>query len=89
MSTKEVAEYLRIKERKIYELVRDGGIPCTRVTGKYLFPRDLIDLWLAKSTEFPGGLRRSKIPCQRRGLLPAATTRCSNGRYANPAAASP
>jgi excisionase family DNA binding protein len=56
MSTKEVADYLRIKERKVYELVRDGGIPCTRVTGKYLFPRDLIDLWLAKSTEFPGGL---------------------------------
>lgn len=56
MSTKEVAEYLRIKERKVYELVRDGGIPCTRVTGKYLFPRDLIDLWLAKSTDFPGGL---------------------------------
>ena len=56
MSTREVAEYLRIKERKVYELVRDGGIPCTRVTGKYLFPRDLIDLWLAKSTEFPGGL---------------------------------
>ncbi|MBV8535041.1 MAG: helix-turn-helix transcriptional regulator [Alphaproteobacteria bacterium] len=56
MSTKEVAEYLRVKERKVYELVRDGGIPCTRVTGKYLFPRDLIDLWLAKSTDYPGGL---------------------------------
>ncbi len=57
MSTKEVARYLRVKERKIYELVRAGRIPCTRATGKYLFPRNLIDLWLAESVEFPGGRR--------------------------------
>lgn len=56
MSTKEVAEYLRIKERTVYELVRDGSIPFTRVTGKYLFPRHLIEAWLAKSTEFPSGM---------------------------------
>lgn len=56
MSTKEVAEYLRVKERKVYELVRDGRIPCTRVTGKYLFPKHLIDFWLAQSTAFPGGV---------------------------------
>jgi len=55
MSTKEVADYLRIKERKVYELVRDGRIPCTRVTGKYLFPRHLIDRWLAESTAVPSG----------------------------------
>jgi excisionase family DNA binding protein len=56
MSTKEVATYLRIKERKVYELVRDGLIPFTRVTGKYLFPRHLIDGWLAQSTELPRGV---------------------------------
>lgn len=56
MSTKEVAEYLRVKERKVYELVRDGRIPCAKVTGKYLFPKHLIDLWLAQSTEVPGGV---------------------------------
>lgn len=56
MSTKEVAEYLRVKERKVYELVRDGLIPCTKVTGKYLFPKRLIDVWLGQSTEFPGGV---------------------------------
>ncbi|HLI10734.1 MAG TPA: helix-turn-helix transcriptional regulator [Alphaproteobacteria bacterium] len=57
LSTKEVAEYLRIKERKVYELVRDGLIPCTKVTGKYLFPKQLIDNWLAQSTELPEGAR--------------------------------
>ncbi len=56
LSTKEVADYLRIKERKVYELVRDNEIPFTRVMGKYLFPRHLIDAWLAHSTELPDGM---------------------------------
>jgi len=51
MNTHEVAEYLRIKERKVYDLVRDKKIPCTRVTGKWLFPKPLIDQWLAEGTE--------------------------------------
>jgi len=53
MNTREVAEYLRIKERKIYELVREKKIPCTRVTGKWLFPKNLIDAWLAEGTSVP------------------------------------
>ena len=47
MTTREVAAYLRLKERRVYDLVRQGAIPCTRVTGKWLFPRDLVDEWLA------------------------------------------
>jgi putative molybdopterin biosynthesis protein len=38
MNTQEVVAYLRIKERKIYDLVRQGGIPCTRVGGKCCSP---------------------------------------------------
>ncbi|MHA1599932.1 MAG: substrate-binding domain-containing protein [Alphaproteobacteria bacterium] len=49
LTTKEVADYLRIKERRVYELVRQGAIPCTRVTGKWLFPKAQIDLWLAEN----------------------------------------
>jgi len=56
MTTREVADYLRIKERKVYDLVREGEIPCSRVTGKWLFPKALIDLWVARSTELPEGL---------------------------------
>ncbi|MDH3232839.1 MAG: helix-turn-helix transcriptional regulator [Alphaproteobacteria bacterium] len=59
MTTKEVADYLRIKERKVYDLVRAGDIPCSRVTGKWLFPKALIDLWVARSTELPEGLPAS------------------------------
>ncbi len=53
MNTHEVAEYLRIKERKVYDLVRDKRIPCCRVTGKWLFPKRLIDQWVAAGTEMP------------------------------------
>ncbi len=53
MTTKEVADYLRIKERKVYDLVAEGEIPFTRATGKYLFPKHLIDLWLARTASFP------------------------------------
>jgi len=51
MNTREVAEYLRLKERKIYELVAARLIPCTRVTGKWLFPKTLIDLWIIQNTD--------------------------------------
>lgn len=53
MTTKEVATYLRIKERKVYDLVAEGEIPFTKATGKYLFPKHLIDLWLARTASFP------------------------------------
>ncbi len=48
MTTREVADYLRIKQRKVYDLVKARRIPCTRVTGKWLFPRRSIDAWLAE-----------------------------------------
>ncbi|MGB8181156.1 MAG: helix-turn-helix transcriptional regulator [Stellaceae bacterium] len=53
-NTAEVADYLRLKERTIYELVRTKQIPCSRVTGKLLFPRQLVDLWVMRQTEFAG-----------------------------------
>lgn len=56
MTTREVAEFLRVKERKVYELVREGQIPCSRVTGKWLFPRRLVEQWLARGTKLPAGL---------------------------------
>jgi excisionase family DNA binding protein len=47
MDTREVAAYLRLKERRIYDLVRQRAIPHVRATGKLLFPRAKIDAWLA------------------------------------------
>ena len=34
LTTAEAADYLRLKERKLYELVAEGAIPCTKVTGR-------------------------------------------------------
>ncbi len=51
MTTKEVAAYLRIKERKVYELISARRIPCSRVAGKWLFPKVLIDLWVVQNSE--------------------------------------
>jgi putative molybdopterin biosynthesis protein len=50
MDTHQVASYLRIKERKVYELLKDRRIPCTRVTGKWLFPKVEIDAWLKRNS---------------------------------------
>ena len=46
LTTAEVAAYLRLKERTVYDLVAREAIPCSRVTGKLIFPRRLIDRWL-------------------------------------------
>ena len=56
LTTTEAAEYLRIKERKLYELVADGAIPCTKVTGKWLFPRADLDRWLLAGMARPPGV---------------------------------
>lgn len=54
-NTAEAASYLRLKERKLYELVSEGAIPCTKITGKWLFPKAELDHWLATSLTRPEG----------------------------------
>ncbi|CAN5807174.1 helix-turn-helix transcriptional regulator [soil metagenome] len=55
MTTGEVAIYLRLKERTVYDLVARQAIPCSRATGKLLFSRPLIDAWVEAHTEMPKG----------------------------------
>lgn len=59
MSVKQVAEYLDIHEKKVYALAAEGVIPATKVTGKWLFPRDLIDQWLLESSH--GGVLTDRL----------------------------
>jgi putative molybdopterin biosynthesis protein len=56
LTTLEAADYLRLKERKLYELVAEQAIPCTKVTGKWLFPKAELDNWLASNLHRPKGL---------------------------------
>jgi putative molybdopterin biosynthesis protein len=46
MNTKEVAKYLGIHEKQVYALIKAKRIPSTRVTGKWVFPKKLIDEWI-------------------------------------------
>jgi excisionase family DNA binding protein len=55
-TTAEAAAYLRLKERKIYEMVAEGVVPCTKVTGRWLFPKAELDHWLASSVSRPAGV---------------------------------
>ncbi|MGP8154926.1 MAG: helix-turn-helix domain-containing protein [Smithella sp.] len=53
MNTKEVAQYLDIHPKQVYRLIKAGKIPCTRVTGKWLFPKKLIDEWIETNASVP------------------------------------
>jgi putative molybdopterin biosynthesis protein len=59
-TTAEAAAYLRLKERKIYEMVAEGTVPCTKVTGKWLFPKAELDQWLASSVARPNGMAHAE-----------------------------
>ncbi|MBW1775647.1 MAG: helix-turn-helix domain-containing protein, partial [Deltaproteobacteria bacterium] len=39
MGTKEVARFLGVNEKMVYSLVSEKGLPATKITGKWLFPR--------------------------------------------------
>jgi putative molybdopterin biosynthesis protein len=62
LTTEEAAAYLRLKERKLYELVSKGAVPCSKVTGKWLFPRAAIDRWVAAGLSRPEGFVAEEPP---------------------------
>jgi putative molybdopterin biosynthesis protein len=47
LTTDEAATYLRLSERKLYELVATAAIPCSKVTGRWLFPKAALDRWVS------------------------------------------
>lgn len=61
-TTTEAADYLRLKERKLYELVAERQVPCTKVTGKWLFPRADLDRWLLAGMARPHGVVPAEPP---------------------------
>lgn len=57
LTTKEVAEILRVKERKVYDLAGAGEIPHRRITGKLLFPKEELLGWIESGCEPVAGGR--------------------------------
>ena len=62
LTTSEAADYIRLGERKLYELVTSGAIPCSKVTGKWLFPRQELDLWIMSGLARPAGMIAADPP---------------------------
>jgi excisionase family DNA binding protein len=62
LTTSEAAAYVRLGERKLYELVTSGAIPCSKVAGKWLFPRHELDLWVLSGLARPGGMIAADAP---------------------------
>jgi excisionase family DNA binding protein len=62
LTTEEAAAYLRLSKRKLYELVERGAVPCTKVTGKWLFPKAALSRWLAAGLVAPGVLTPVSAP---------------------------
>ncbi|WP_163336343.1 helix-turn-helix transcriptional regulator [Desulfopila sp. IMCC35008] len=46
LTTREVADLLKVNEKMVYGLVNEKGLPATKITGKWLFPRRLVEEWL-------------------------------------------
>jgi excisionase family DNA binding protein len=63
MSTKQVAQYLGIHEKQVYALIKSKRIPSTRVTGKWVFPKKMIDTWIESSAQ--KGFEQAKLKSKR------------------------
>jgi putative molybdopterin biosynthesis protein len=62
LTTDEAADYLRLSERKLYELVAERAVPCSKVTGRWLFPRAALDRWVSAGLIAPVALARLAAP---------------------------
>jgi putative molybdopterin biosynthesis protein len=55
----QASDYLQLNEKKIYALVNEGKIPATKITGKWMFPRELVKQWMLDSAH--GGLLTDRL----------------------------
>jgi excisionase family DNA binding protein len=59
LTSKQAAAYLHLNEKKLYELAASGEVPATKATGKWLFPKRLLDEWLLESAH--GGAMTDRL----------------------------
>jgi putative molybdopterin biosynthesis protein len=62
LTTDEAATYLRLSERKLYELVGTGAVPCSKATGRWLFPKAALDRWVAAGMGMTGLAQTASPP---------------------------
>lgn len=45
LTIEEAASYLGLTRRQLYQHVAERNVPCTKLTGRWLFPLDLLNTW--------------------------------------------
>ena len=79
LTTKEVADLLRVKERKVYDLVAAEEIPYRKITGKLLFPTAELTAWIEGSGEGTSAERPAVVTGSHDPLLDWALRECGAG----------
>ena len=60
MTTKEMAEYLKLHEITICKHAAEGKIPATRIGRVWRFDKDVIDDWISRNQRKPPVKEKSK-----------------------------
>lgn len=50
LNSSEVADYLGIHEKQVYRLLKQGRLPGTRITGRWVFSKRLVQEWIEASS---------------------------------------
>ncbi len=66
MTIEEVAKYLRLSERKVYELAQKGEIPCGKVGTSWRFKKSEVQSW----TDSQLGVNKQKSPALEANFIP-------------------
>ncbi len=60
LTIREVADYLKVTERTLYRLVKDGELPAFKVGNSWRFRREDISAWIGTQTTSRRGGGRSR-----------------------------
>ena len=52
MTIEDLADYLKVTRRTIYEWLKLNKIPAVKLVGQWRFRRDKIDAWLEEQSKF-------------------------------------
>lgn len=65
LSVKELAKYLNLTQRTVYNLIDRGEIPFLKVGGQYRFKEEEIARWLSKRADRKAGLDLKRVKSER------------------------
>jgi excisionase family DNA binding protein len=51
MTIEDLADYLKVTRRTIYEWLKENKIPAVKLVGQWRFKRDKIDAWIEAHTK--------------------------------------